>query len=102
MKRADANPLPKFHANRKHRVLEDFDLTNKSHRYWARKYGFAVPKQPPGVKPPEFWSLVKKTETCWLWMGRVNPDGYGQYSNDGHHVAHRWAWTHDGREPLDG
>ena len=26
-----------------------------------------------------FWSKVKKTETCWLWLGRLNHSGYGDF-----------------------
>lgn len=25
-----------------------------------------------------FWSKVQKTESCWLWMGSLKPNGYGQ------------------------
>lgn len=25
-----------------------------------------------------FWAKVHKTETCWLWMASVTPDGYGK------------------------
>jgi hypothetical protein len=24
-----------------------------------------------------FWAKVKKTETCWLWTGKTDDDGYG-------------------------
>lgn len=27
-----------------------------------------------------FWRKVQKTETCWLFMGRLNEDGYGVFS----------------------
>lgn len=27
----------------------------------------------------EFWSKVCKTDTCWLWRGSLNNDGYGRY-----------------------
>ena len=31
------------------------------------------------IKSPQyFWSLVIKTETCWLWSGYLTPEGYGQ------------------------
>jgi len=30
---------------------------------------------------------------CWLWLGYVMKNGYGQTSRDGRHVlAHRWSW----------
>lgn len=25
-----------------------------------------------------FWARVKKTDGCWLWLGRCDKDGYGQ------------------------
>jgi hypothetical protein len=43
------------------------------------------------VKP--FWPRVKKTVGCWLWLGRVDQDGYGLCCRDGHdRRAHRVAW----------
>src|SRR5882724_9233164 len=50
-----------------------------------------------------FFSLIEKTETCWLWHGCINPtNGYGLfswlgYTNLGAHVVsfqihnNRWA-----------
>ena len=41
-----------------------------------------------------FWSKVKKTEGCWLWMGARDPDGYGSFrvGSRGTH-AHRIAYA---------
>ena len=30
-----------------------------------------------------FWNKVHKTDDCWLWTGRPNRDGYGQFKLDG-------------------
>ena len=30
---------------------------------------------------PLFWAKVSKTETCWLWGGTLDKDGYGVYSH---------------------
>ena len=39
-----------------------------------------------------FWSMVNKTETCWLWMASLSNTGYGQFRFDGHIVlAHRFV-----------
>ena len=47
----------------------------------------------PGKKPREFWSLVEKTDDCWLWRGSVNHvHGYGYYYHRGSHRAHRYAY----------
>ena len=37
-----------------------------------------------------FWGKVQKTNTCWLWIGYLRPDGYGGYGNN---TAHRVAFT---------
>jgi hypothetical protein len=40
-----------------------------------------------------FWSRVEKTDTCWLWRGYVQPDGYPRFKFDGRpHNAHRLAY----------
>lgn len=46
-----------------------------------------------------FWSKVHKTDTCWLWTGSTNEDGYGRfnlYCLVGHNLlvqAHRFAYA---------
>lgn len=37
----------------------------------------------------DFWDRVRKTETCWIWMGPVDRDGYGRFQKA---QAHRWAY----------
>lgn len=39
-----------------------------------------------------FWSKVKKTKTCWLWLGGLSPRGYGKFWNNGDMRAHRQSW----------
>ena len=40
-----------------------------------------------------FWTLVDKTNTCWLWKGTFFAEGYGAFKLDGKtHRAHRLAW----------
>lgn len=41
-----------------------------------------------------FWSKADKTETCWLWTGKIKANGYGSFSQTGTHQqpAHRLAW----------
>jgi HNH endonuclease len=34
--------------------------------------------------------LLNKTDSCWLWKGRIDKNGYGTY---GPKVAHRVVWT---------
>lgn len=40
----------------------------------------------------DFWKRVNKTETCWLWTGWVDRDGYGKCSRDGEQYVHRWTY----------
>ena len=38
--------------------------------------------------------IGKKPEDCWLWIGRLQPNGYGKKQFNGRTVlAHRWVWT---------
>lgn len=40
-----------------------------------------------------FWAKVLKTDSCWLWQGRKNDNGYGLMLVDGKNVrAHRFAY----------
>ena len=43
----------------------------------------------------QFWSLVDKTGSCWLWLGKRNPAGYGVVTPTlaGSRYAHRAAYT---------
>ena len=50
-----------------------------------RKYGSPVARKTHvgmyrGVPAPErFFMNVKKTETCWMWTGGKDKDGYGSF-----------------------
>ena len=45
----------------------------------------------------DFDSLVKRTETCWIWTGSRNRDGYGMFRNQ---LAHRIVYiTENGDYP---
>lgn len=40
-----------------------------------------------------FWEFVEKTDTCWVWVGVRNPNGYGFWSRQGQTgLAHRVSW----------
>lgn len=40
-----------------------------------------------------FWARVRKTETCWLWVGGKRGGGYGKFWNGTRFVgAHRFAY----------
>lgn len=47
--------------------------------------------------PERFWARVEKAASCWLWTGRQNPNGYGEFDlqkgDRGRPArAHRVAW----------
>lgn len=44
-----------------------------------------------------FWELVDKTDSCWLWTGLINKDGYALFKVKRNGVwtyvrAHVWLW----------
>lgn len=40
-----------------------------------------------------FWSRVKKTDSCWNWIGGISPSGYGRFSIGLRgHFAHRKSY----------
>ena len=40
-----------------------------------------------------FWNKVKKTESCWIWLGTKNTKRYGSFTNNKKHVlAHRQSY----------
>lgn len=46
--------------------------------------------------PEKFWSQVNKTDSCWLWTGKLNSGGYGIYmylriTNLAHRVSYLWS-----------
>ena len=61
------------------------------HKSVDLRYGPRVP-----TLDERFWSLVHKTDDCWLWTGRLNHSGYGQIDQwvNGKTqtwLTHRWA-----------
>lgn len=42
---------------------------------------------------PDFWENVEKTDTCWLWTGSQNYDGYGNfYGKRTHRLAYELTY----------
>lgn len=40
-----------------------------------------------------FWSKVRRSEGCWIWLARRDKDGYGEFQLNGRKErAHRVAW----------
>jgi len=53
----------------------------------------------PGYEPASirFWRYVRKTESCWHWIGATGDTGYGRFNtgvSGGHRAvySHRYAW----------
>jgi len=43
--------------------------------------------------PERFWDKVIKTDTCWLWMGKID-DGYGRFHTAGkYYLVHRMSFV---------
>jgi hypothetical protein len=58
-----------------------------------------VPHRP--TVEDRFWAKVRKTETCWLWTGKRDANGYGQLFVDGLLVqAHRLSLSLAMGRPL--
>jgi hypothetical protein len=77
------------------KTINDFNLNSKHDRCKARKAGFDVPKQKPGIKQQDFWFWVnvKNENECWPWLGKLNQWGYGRYRLNGFFgMAHRIAY----------
>lgn len=42
-----------------------------------------------------FMARIKKTDSCWLWIGDISAKGYGRFSrNKNRSKAHRWSYEH--------
>ena len=42
-----------------------------------------------------FLKKINKTNSCWLWTGRLYKEGYGEFGwNNGHGRAHRFSYTY--------
>ena len=39
-----------------------------------------------------FFSKVQKTDACWIWIGRINKGGYGEFDSYQTRLAHRAMW----------
>ncbi len=72
-------------------------------------YADQDPTLPPGFSrtfKKRFWAKVQKTDSCWLWTGALNSDGYGAIGKGrdcpGNVVkAHTASWIiHKGQVPI--
>lgn len=47
-----------------------------------------------GDPTARFWALVRKDESCWIWLGKLGRTGYGVFFFEGkNRSAHRLAWV---------
>ncbi len=54
-----------------------------------------------------FWKRVEKTDTCWLWNGCRNSQGYGKLCRHSNGItvgwlSHRYVWTNQFGEIPEG
>lgn len=74
-----------------------------AHAQRLRRHGDPLAGAPARFKPHDLqrrlWAKVEKTETCWVFTGRLNPDGYGKVADD---YAHRLAWVDTGHVLITG
>ncbi len=57
----------------------------------------------PLTEQERFDQKVDRTETCWLWAGRLNDSGYGVFHKDGKgRKAHRVAYERENGPIPDG
>lgn len=46
-----------------------------------------------GTPEQRFWPRVKKTKSCWIWIGAKFPSGYGEISVNNRSIrAHRFSY----------
>lgn len=53
----------------------------------------AVNRKRWGEPVAQFLSMVEKTETCWLWLGNLDKQGYGRFQRCGYLRAHRFSYA---------
>jgi hypothetical protein len=46
----------------------------------------------------KFWNQVNKTESCWIFTGWKDRDGYGIFSNGKQYRAHRYSAEQSGMD----
>lgn len=66
-------------------------VPGKPNRFLPGHYLKHLHRQPP--LDDKFWSLVLKTDGCWLWQGSLNSAGYGRLKyHQKFYFAHRLAY----------
>lgn len=61
-------------------------LSNDTNSKWRGKRNVRSPEE-------RFWAKVRKTHTCWLWLGHLDKDGYGNIRVGLHRImAHRFSY----------
>lgn len=64
-----------------------------------------IPGRPPTPISERFWLKVRKgdVDSCWVWTGGTNADGYGRIRAEGCHAlqqAHRVSWELHNGQPV--
>ncbi len=78
------------------RLVKAHGWCSMHYQRWQRWGDPTVTLTHRGLQPTErFWVYVNKTDTCWLWTGTINTNGYGQLYrglDETHVYAHRFAY----------
>jgi hypothetical protein len=67
-----------------------FSIAPSTARLGTKKYCSKACYTTAQSDPSHFWARVEKTETCWLWQGACDVDGYGKFAGM---RAHRYAYN---------
>ena len=68
-------------------------MAKRGSHAWRRTVSLAC----RAASEQRFASLIRKTRTCWLWIGRVDRDGYGRFGLKSIPV-HRIIWRRADRK----
>lgn len=67
-----------------------------AHYKRLERTGDSSPDQPVQITRDDvsrFWSKVRKTSSCWLWLGPLTLHGYPRFTTrEKQHQAHRYAY----------
>lgn len=78
-----------------HRVFPEWKLMDGLWEPCGRQSHVTLPLFANQSLIARFWAHVTKTDTCWLWTGSLDTDGYGQIARSGGLSpikAHRLSW----------
>jgi hypothetical protein len=67
-----------------------------------RKYGNPLGEYIKPTDEERFWAKVNKTDSCWLWTGKPDAHGYGQFQSKISFYAHVYSYKLHGNNVPNG